>query len=140
MRKMQALAIFLVLFSSILVRDCQAETTLWQAWILISDAATVALAWDPVQDAVRYDVKMQALYPTQEWQQTVTATTAVFAKKRTGFTRFFVRACPSPAGDDEGCSEWTASDGPNGTIIKPDGSSIAQPWGMFLRPSAPVIK
>jgi len=137
--KVKSIAIFVLAFVIFLATEVLAETTLWQAWIIISDAPSTTIAWDPnpAEEGITfYEVKDQALYPTQEWVQTVTTTTATFVKKRTGFHRYFVRACR--AVDD--CSEWTASDGPNGTILRMDGSTFAQPWGQFLRPSPPIIK
>lgn len=112
-------------------------SVLWQAWIYETDNQTITVAWDSVEGAERYEVKLVSKYPTQEWVQNVVGTTATFARPRSGLFRFSVRAC-SPAADPT-CSDWTDSDGPNARLTQLDGQMVNKPWGIFWRLASPVI-
>lgn len=113
----------------------RAATTLLESWLYVSDEPAIKMAWDAVEGAARYEVKMVSMYPAQEWQQSVTGLEATFQKPRTGLFNFAVRAC-----DESDCSPWTWSNGVGATVVKASGETIQQPWMAFLRLSAPVIK
>lgn len=125
------LAIVLVL---LLHTGAQAATTLLESWLYVSDDPAIKLAWDAVEGAARYEVKMVSMYPAQEWAQTVTGLEATFQKLRGGLFNFAVRAC-----DASECSPWTWSNGVGATVVKASGETIQQPWIAFFRLSAPVI-
>lgn len=133
----KAVLVSLLLFASCL--PAIAATSLWQAWLYVSDDRTITVAWDEAgQGVVYYEVQMQALYPDQFTTVRVNAPlrSATFTKTRTGLHRFQVRGCASASL----CSAWTGSDGPNGQVLKPDGQALAQPWVVFFRPSPVIIK
>jgi len=112
-------------------------SVLWQAWIYETDNQTITVAWDSVEGAERYEVKLVSKYPTQEWVQTVVGTTATFTRPRSGLFRFAVRACrvtTNPA-----CSDWADSDGPTAQLTQLDGQMVNKPWGIFWRLASPVI-
>jgi len=122
-----------------LVGIASADTTLYEAYLYISDDATTTYEWDQEGTVDGFELKEYNIERKTERFWETTELFIFIPKEATGHYIVSVRAYIIAT--DEGArnySEWTNSNGPRSMITK-DGVFVEQPWILYKRISEPIF-
>ena len=122
---------------------------LWDGAVYVQDGASVEVTWDAY--VIPEDYAGWTLTGYRVWQEhletgqqfpavTVTGTTAVMPKVKTGHFKYYVAAVLRSADGVEEFSEPATSLDPGNPIMFGGVEKRKGGWVVFMRPSPPVIK